>query len=668
LEIVDRALNVDADLSESEYGDEDKEGECIYDSLWIERVEPEFLDDTDGYYLTLYTRFDHYARKQLRLTWKNLCLDNDITGGDRLQGVGQPTYPQAAEALLKVRKAIESFGFQFPLELRRSVLRALFNLHHRAVDGFVQSGYYFDGPTISVLLYGSVPPPPIPFPEPITEEIEELETEYFWNHITISRDQTASSNFQKELLIILSTLGAPTDRAGRAEIGYSEDPDPTSRKLFFKSPNGLRRAQEPPINLAGRTPVHEPIGNIREAAVSSPKMVASRDERLSRKDSQSGIIQPSISRKNTANTIESGSVHELLNRISLLESENDQLKEGPEESIEVEVLYFINESREVTAYLDEPTWAFGLRGKVALRSHFPIPDVDGYMQQKRNVAFYIAKSYNQEHQKEEVQRAAREKRQLPRPEPVEETMRLESQAMIEAMEAFIRAKPSFETDFPGFDVRLPFRAPYLFWFHHRSPNALEGLSDRHHRYMSKLSQWIDDKYGAMYSRVTDQLARGVVSYESVQFLMKPGDAVVVNSKPGQDGGDLSAKITATWPVSTTPRHLVEAQRDFVGSNRRKGDKRFIWKWYMTCWTWEYDGSFFKRNEEIEIKILTEKVDGEVDIRNLNAYPMKFATAETVALLEQRGRTFWSCRDRRLVAYEDRKGLYGVWVRLPRTSP
>lgn len=50
---------------------------------------------------------------------------------------------------------------------------------------------------------------------------------------------------------------------------------------------------------------------------------------------------------------------------------------------------------------------------------------------------------------------------------------------------------------------------------------------------------------------------------------------------------------------------------------------------------------------------------ETAISDLNAFPMRFASEETRALLEKRGREFWTCREKRLVSYYDKDGMYGV---------
>ncbi|KAF2802195.1 uncharacterized protein BDZ99DRAFT_210908 [Mytilinidion resinicola] len=249
---------------------------------------------------------------------------------------------------------------------------------------------------------------------------------------------------------------------------------------------------------------------------------------------------------------------------------------------------------------------------------------------------------------------------IPRPKPTRETIRLESQDMIESMEAFIAGKFKFIEEHPDFDVRAPLAAPYLFWYHDRSPETISGLNDLHQKHMRRLTGWIDDNYGEMYHRVEKQLDKGVVSYESIEFLMKPGDAIILNNKPGQEGGTLKAEIAASWPASKTPQKLADFGVDSPWVKMNKDHKKkCTWKWIVDCWAYKYDGSFYRTERQVEIQLRAEKADEEVAIQKLNVYPLRYASEETRALLEQRGRTFWSCRDRRLVSYEDKNGIYGV---------
>jgi hypothetical protein len=355
------------------------------------------------------------------------------------------------------------------------------------------------------------------------------------------------------------------------------------------------------------------------------------------------------------------STSQLLERISALELENKNLKGSKESEPECEIVYFINDehAEKPLAYQDEPTWAIGPHGEIILRSHFPISDVEAYIEQRQNVAFLVGRFYSSSEQQSEVQKAARERRTPPRPKPSEETIRVESLEMRDAMEAFLETIPSLEKEAEEYDPAAPIPAPYLFWYHHKSPDAFSNLSELQRKNMKALTEWIDRNYGETYQRVDKQLSQGVVTSESMVFLLKRGDAVVMNSKPGHDDGVLQGAIADGYPSSIISR-ARHKDPELLWAKRSKGGKvKKTWNWSVPIWVYKFDGSFFENHQHVEIQIAVEKVDEEVVICKLKAYPMKYASEKTKQLLESRGKAFWGCRNQRLVAYEDKLGMYGV---------
>ncbi|KAI4593478.1 hypothetical protein KJ359_009369 [Pestalotiopsis sp. 9143b] len=86
------------------------------------------------------------------------------------------------------------------------------------------------------------------------------------------------------------------------------------------------------------------------------------------------------------------------------------------------------------------------------------------------------------------------------------------------------------TNFPWFNDEGEIPAPYLFWYHHRSPTALDVLSAPHRKIMSLLTSWIEEQYAEMFYRVGNALNRGVVTGNTMPFLVKPGDVLVWKEK------------------------------------------------------------------------------------------------------------------------------------------
>jgi hypothetical protein len=492
-------------------------------------------------------------------------------------------------------------------------------------------------------------------------------------HITISRDQTAASNFKRELLLILLS--------SKLELVVDNEPAASSRPRVPGGPDfprlGIRNnslfhpyqsfLNSHPTSAIYHKPSFSPRLETEEATGLQPsrgsvRYIHPKDGYPVLDKERSNITRSAMATSSEENV----SMNKLLNRISLLEAENHALKDSQDVRINSEILYFIGagpKNREgSTAYLDEPTWSVGYHGEVALKAHFPIPDVSGYVKQQHDIAFMVAKFYEPTEQEKEVQQAVRSKTRLPRPQSSSESIRLESESMIEAMEAYVDSRPMFKEQFRSYNVREPIPAPYLFWYYDRSPTAFDGLSESHRDHMIKLTTWIDENYGEMYGRVDTQLQRGFVSYDSVQFLIQPGDAVVVKEKSIDDEVSYTAKIATSSPVSKTPKKPDNLAFEVPWKTRNSEDNtKFTWIWRVDCWTYRYNGSFYRCPIWIDIKIQAKEINEEVSIQDLNAYPLRYTSSGVKSVLEQRGRTFWTCRERRIVSYEDKNGKYGVSI-------
>jgi len=359
------------------------------------------------------------------------------------------------------------------------------------------------------------------------------------------------------------------------------------------------------------------------------------------------------------------SFEQLRYRIKSLESENKALKYTHDPNPRWETLYFIQgqtTGQQAGTFLDEPTWVIGPRNEVLLKARFPIGDIDGYLRQKHDVAFVVAKWYHPKFQEEEVEQAARDKKPLPLPKCTTETVRLHSKDMIAAAEDFFGRKLGFLEKFPDLDIRASLPAPYLFWYYHRKSDEgdpFETLSPLHRDLMRLLTGWIDKNYGTLYDHAEAQLKRGKVSFNTMGFLVRPGDVVVI-----KENRTASAAIAKAWLNPVTPRE----QRQGFTAGRRATDwtrnphtttaVKPSWKWSLKCWSYKYDGQFIKNDQVIDIVLETEDPETEIDICEMQSFPLQYAD-KWREVLQTRGRTFWSCRSRRLVSYHDDSGMYGV---------
>jgi len=251
--------------------------------------------------------------------------------------------------------------------------------------------------------------------------------------------------------------------------------------------------------------------------------------------------------------------------------------------------------------------------------------------------------------------AVRKKYPLPRPEPFTETICLHSEVMIASAEQFFARQPDFSSEFPGFNIRGTIPAPYLFWYHYRSAKALENLDKVHRDHMELLTGWINKTCSVMYSRVDDQLKRGMVSSETMPFLVKPGNALVSLEK-----GTLRAFVASSWTFRTNsqqpPPFLQRPPTDW-SSDAKPARSRPTWSWSVRAWSYKYDGRFYRNAETPLITLSADHLKTEVEISQLSMYPVEYARREVKDLLVARGETFWGCRNKRLVAYRDEGGVY-----------
>lgn len=518
------------------------------------------------------------------------------------------------------------------------------------------------------------PPPPPPDVELLGQEPERKRRDHRWNHITISRDRTSASEFSQELLLIFRKSRIERSR-GLALTRRDTIPDfvpaPRLAEDYINLPPLFDLSQSFMTSVPSLS-MHQPMshmtGYFQRPGPSGSSSLMPSGPTLT----ENATVSGPTSQHNLATDFQPikseafDNMDELLGRISSLETENQNLKNLQQSDLRHETIYLIQlePGRQPSAFLDEPTWALGPRGEVLLKALFPIPDVEGWLDQRRDVAFSVGKYYIPKEQESEVQKAVREKKKIPLPKPSAETIRLESQDMKEAMEAFFTSGPELKKEHPNYVSTDPLSAPYLFWYHHRSPTAFDSLSDHHRKLLLMLTDWIDEAYGEKYARVDEQLKRGVVSYDSMVYLVRPGDVVVLNSKPGKEGGILYGKISEASPTSITPKALLLEPDESPWKKKVKTEKKkYSWKWALPVWQYNYDGLFYKNRTFVNMEMEAEHLDEEIAIQKLNIYPLRYATDATKDLLEQRGKIFWSCRERKLVAYEDAKGVYGVSVRV-----
>lgn len=240
-------------------------------------------------------------------------------------------------------------------------------------------------------------PPPLPPPIYVHYEQESDEDEdgdHIWSHITISRDQTRSSDFEKVKLLILRSRGYKPGAEETDAFGLPIPPPPPPGPIPPPPPPPYMPVPALPLFY---TPGSSNTTNPGTLPLPLPLPVSNQPETV---DLTSGVTSRGphntrimhaappghmIAQKDilgSADTMETSTIgspmDDLLRRISLLETENHGLKSSQGSGQEIHIIYCINEvQHQMSTYLDEPTWAIGPRGEAVPKAHFPIPDVEG---------------------------------------------------------------------------------------------------------------------------------------------------------------------------------------------------------------------------------------------------------------------------------------------------
>jgi hypothetical protein len=112
------------------------------------------------------------------------------------------------------------------------------------------------------------------------------------------------------------------------------------------------------------------------------------------------------------------------------------------------------------------------------------------------------------------------------------------------------------------------------------------------------------------------------------------EEIVVSQKKGSSLAKLEAFETQDWAETT-----MQFARQDLGVSISASH------WIFTDW-------FYKTTERLPVA-LTKAVAGETaefNIRDLELYPLRYATPEVKEALRKRGRMFWRCRHRNYIRY------------------
>ncbi|GKZ25936.1 hypothetical protein AbraIFM66951_002454 [Aspergillus brasiliensis] len=352
------------------------------------------------------------------------------------------------------------------------------------------------------------------------------------------------------------------------------------------------------------------------------------------------VVPRELERTETGHIEFNSHYKQLLDRVRALEQENALLKSwiDPDSAHGgrpfCQIVYRFK--RDDRVFFKPPVWFRDDGNRYSLRGSSLAMKSAHFLQQSSNLAFVIYKTYNYETVDGPAKVTGKEPELPPLPEPDTEAVLFASKEMRSAMQAFLESQPNFRHLFPYFDISKEIPSPYLFWYCFRPASGLTLRSiPSFQRDLIKLfADWVNANYGAEYEHTDSQVARGVISCQSMKYLIRPGDPLVFQ------GRGLPQAYQATSWVSPKPTYKFDATED----------DQFVKSWEVSVWSYEFDGAFHQKPTILDIKLEVTKPDEEVALSSLEVTPLDYARPELREKLERRGNTFWACRKKKFISY------------------
>ena len=337
-------------------------------------------------------------------------------------------------------------------------------------------------------------------------------------------------------------------------------------------------------------------------------------------------------------------------------------------------------------FFDIPERIDGQGTSSVLRSRLPVENFDLFLEQNKNLSFIVYLTYEQNRPTHDIGTEPRERGDLP--EKVNESIRPVSKALLSALETVLGSCEEYASILGLLRRQGELDAPYLFMYHLRS--TLDEIAQklqpvaRQHLYLFK--DHVHAIHGQSFADADAMISRGFVTPSFLEYLFKPGEVLVQRSGKHYRGWQSSS-----WPrkkfTERLSRSAVQRLKYRLPVSRRSGkdsskdithDMLLVHHWSIDVWHWDFNVSFQRRMDTLNFAITEEETDfrrerqayemgpseaamktevGDPDriyIADLTVLPIRFAPHDVVERLRRRGRTFWNCRTRRMVSYQEEK--------------
>ncbi|KAI1170554.1 hypothetical protein F4777DRAFT_594862 [Nemania sp. FL0916] len=312
-------------------------------------------------------------------------------------------------------------------------------------------------------------------------------------------------------------------------------------------------------------------------------------------------------------------------------------------------------------FFDPPEWIGSSHGGT-LRCQVPVQNFDLFLEKNKNISFIVFKTYVAPTPVQQgIPRQSEEKPRI----KVDESIKPITQELIEAVKILLTSKHEYEDLWHDFMSSGELLAPYLFVYHQR-PDQQEiraSMETSSQEQMIMLWDYIIQNHGDEFTAADSCISRGKISAKYMPYLFKPGD-VLVQKKGG---------LYLGWVSRTWARHgeTCQATRGQL-VNMTTGASQIPLYETQYASTKMSDEKLLRRIESLEFFVIVDTAansqqsrniklaDEESDIgiktmpiQDLHTYPLQFAPEDIVRQLRMRGKTFWKCRNRGFVSYEEK---------------
>jgi hypothetical protein len=184
----------------------------------------------------------------------------------------------------------------------------------------------------------------------------------------------------------------------------------------------------------------------------------------------------------------------------------------------------------------------------------------------------------------------------------------------------------------GKDELLEMHAPYLFLYHHREPlriysqSAVASLRTM----IDSVLDYLDNNYAQEYAKATELISQGMITLYHLEKLYHP-NRLMVN---GIDFYNIRAEDQSVYVLHSWP----------------KMDNSYL---HLSFWDWQFNG--YRCRRQLMDRSFLFPVEDETEpfaITKLPFHPASFLSEESIELLRERGKAFWSLRRPNFVYYDD----------------